>query len=192
MPSSQQTKQCFVQSMKQLLAHKPLEEISVGDIAAHSGMSRNTFYYHFQDKYDLVNWIFRTESAAFLAKAPTRDNWQDILRQLCRYFEENRAFYRNALAYTGQNSLREYLFDTFSGVVQQHLKSADSKMCIRDRDGPDEDGQTVFPFHKAGDRRRPGGDGGDDADGRGRGVNDVSQFCAGDVVTVRHLSLIHI
>lgn len=132
MPSSQQTKQCFVQSMKQLLAHKPLEEISVGDIAAHSGMSRNTFYYHFQDKYDLVNWIFRTESAAFLAKAPTRDNWQDILRQLCRYFEENRAFYRNALAYTGQNSLREYLFDTFSGVVQQHLKSADSSLAPED------------------------------------------------------------
>ena len=79
-----------------------------------------------------MNWIFRTESAAFLAKAPTRDNWQDILRGLCRYFEENRAFYRNALAYTGQNSLREYLFDTFSGVVQQHLKSADSSLAPED------------------------------------------------------------
>ena len=121
MPSSQQTKQLFADSMKQLMMKKPLEEISVGDIALQSGMSRTSFYYHFQDKYDLVTWIFRTESAAYLAQAPNRDNWQEILRGLCRYFRENRAFYCNAMSYNGQNSLREYLFDTFSGVVQQHL-----------------------------------------------------------------------
>ena len=62
-----------------------------------------------------------SESAAYLAQAPNRDNWQEILRGLCRYFRENRAFYCNAMSYNGQNSLREYLFDTFSGVVQQHL-----------------------------------------------------------------------
>ena len=109
MPSSQQTKQLFADSMKQLMMKKPLEEISVGDIALQSGMSRNSFYYHFQDKYDLVTWIFRTESAAYLAQAPNRDNWQEILRGLCRYFRENRAFYCNAMSYNGQNSLREYL-----------------------------------------------------------------------------------
>ena len=49
MPSSQQTKQLFADSMKQLMMKKPLEEISVGDIALQSGMSRNSFYYHFQD-----------------------------------------------------------------------------------------------------------------------------------------------
>ncbi|WP_367924616.1 TetR/AcrR family transcriptional regulator C-terminal domain-containing protein [uncultured Ruthenibacterium sp.] len=111
------------------MTKKSLEAISVGDIAAQSGMSRNAFYYHFQDKYDLVNWIFRTESAGFLAQAPDRENWQGILRALCEYFRENRAFYCNALSYTGQNSLREYLFDTFSGVVQQHL------LDVKDQEG---------------------------------------------------------
>ena len=71
-----------------------------------------------------MTWIFRTESAAYLAQAPNRDNWQEILRGLCRYFRENRAFYCNAMSYNGQNSLREYLFDTFSGVVQQHCWTA--------------------------------------------------------------------
>ena len=94
---TQFTSKAIEESFIRLLNERPLDKITIKDIVDDCGISRNTFYYHFQDKYDLVNWIFRTESAAFLAKAPTRDNWQDILRGLCRYFEENRAFYRNAL-----------------------------------------------------------------------------------------------
>ena len=39
------------------------EQISVGLIARHCHISRNTFYYHFKDKYDIISWIFYREVA---------------------------------------------------------------------------------------------------------------------------------
>lgn len=121
MPSSQYTKKIFAQSLKELMEKMPFEAISVGDIAANCEMSRNTFYYHFRDKYELVNWIFRTESAQYFSVTPNLENWSGLIHGLCDYFRANRAFYSNALAYNGQNSLRDYLFDTIKGITAQHL-----------------------------------------------------------------------
>ena len=53
-----QTRYIFAQSLKDLLVHQPLDKLTVTDIVKHSGMTRQTFYRHFQDKYDLVNWYF--------------------------------------------------------------------------------------------------------------------------------------
>ena len=55
MPRSNQTKQLLAQSLQELMATTPLEKISVNDIVDHANVGRNTFYYHFEDKYDLVN-----------------------------------------------------------------------------------------------------------------------------------------
>ena len=58
MPRSNQTKRLLAQSLMDLMMTTPLEKISVNDIVDHAGVGRNTFYYHFEDKYDLVNWYF--------------------------------------------------------------------------------------------------------------------------------------
>ena len=48
---SQLTKRALEQSLKNLLAYKPLTKITVGDIADDCGINRMTFYYHFKDIY---------------------------------------------------------------------------------------------------------------------------------------------
>ena len=44
----------IAQGVKQLLQTTDFEDLSVGEIAKHCGISRNTFYYHFKDKYDII------------------------------------------------------------------------------------------------------------------------------------------
>lgn len=61
MPDSSITKRALAAALKQLMSEKPLQKISVGDICETCSMNRKSFYYHFKDKYDLVNWIFYTE-----------------------------------------------------------------------------------------------------------------------------------
>lgn len=102
----------------------PLEKISVNDIVEHAGVGRNTFYYHFADKYDLVNWCFQKGIMQFLTENPTPGNWQTIASQLEQYFRENQAFYTNALSYTGQNNLRDYIQEFLCGVLVQRLREA--------------------------------------------------------------------
>lgn len=123
MPGASRTKQILADSLKDLMRTMPLEKISVSDIVEHADIGRNTFYYHFQDKFDLVNWVFQTESTRFFAERATTENWISALESIEDYLQQNREFYCNALAYDGQNSLRSYLFDTVSDLVVQQVRA---------------------------------------------------------------------
>ena len=113
------TKQVLAYSMKDLMSRQPLSKITVGDVCASCGMNRKSFYYHFQDKYDLVAWIFRGELAAESENAETLPG---MLAALCRTLEKNVPFYRAALKEGGQNSLREYIAAELRPMVQQALR----------------------------------------------------------------------
>ncbi len=54
---SQTTKRALEASLKKLLLQKPLNKITINDITEDCGVNRMTFYYHFKDIYDLVDWI---------------------------------------------------------------------------------------------------------------------------------------
>lgn len=109
MSESNQTKYALADSIKELMRHTPLAKISVGDIVSHCGLNRQTFYYHFKDKYDLVNWIFYTEAVDRIKRFSTQDHWVEGFCDLCCHMRESREFYMNALSTTGQNSFPEYL-----------------------------------------------------------------------------------
>ena len=121
MPKTSQTKLLLAQSLQQLMLTMPLERISVNDSVEKAGVGRNTFYYHFADKYDLVTWYFQTGVTPFLFEHTKYGSWQDILLGLEEYFRQNKVFYQNALAYTGQNSLSEYIYDFMQKYNRQRL-----------------------------------------------------------------------
>ena len=50
------TKHALEESLKRLLLKKPLTKITINDLTTDCGISRMTFYYHFKDIYDLVEW----------------------------------------------------------------------------------------------------------------------------------------
>jgi len=114
---SQITKRVLAEAMKSLMAQVPLAKISVGDIAERCGVNRQTFYYHFKDKYDLVNWIFYTDTIQYIGVLTHKDTWAGALEQLCLYMQANKRFYMNALSTTGQNSFPEYLTQYFHDLA---------------------------------------------------------------------------
>ena len=62
MPTSKLTKRALAASITTLLEKKPLDRITIKDITDECGVTRNTFYYHFQDVYDLLSYIFREQA----------------------------------------------------------------------------------------------------------------------------------
>lgn len=79
------------------------------------GMNRKSFYYHFCDKYDLVNWIFDTEFSEIRNRPDHIANFEEI----CEYFYSDREFYRSALQITGQNSFRDYFRMQINPVLEE-------------------------------------------------------------------------
>ena len=122
MPRSNQTKHLLAESLQELMVTTPLEKISVNDIVDHAGVGRNTFYYHFEDKYDLVNWYFQSVITRFLVERSAYSSWDSLLAALEAYFLENRVFYCNALAYNGQNSLQQYMFEYLCSIFAQNAR----------------------------------------------------------------------
>ena len=120
MSESSITKRALAASIKDLMNSQPLQKITVSDICGLCGMSRKGFYYHFKDKYDLVNWIFYTEFVVPLQDRHYSTAW-DFLEDMCRYFFDNRIFYINAFQQEGQNSFTEYYSEIMRPLTETYL-----------------------------------------------------------------------
>jgi probable dihydroxyacetone kinase regulator len=105
------TKKALANSLKEITKTKSLSKISIKDIVDGCGLNRQTFYYHFKDKFDLVNWVYCTESNECIANNRYYNNWTLGMLKMLNYFIENKSFYTNILKTKGQNSFSEYLFD---------------------------------------------------------------------------------
>ncbi|MBQ2712467.1 MAG: TetR/AcrR family transcriptional regulator C-terminal domain-containing protein [Clostridia bacterium] len=105
------TKKAIVQQFKQLMQEKPFEKISVSDITTRCGINRLTFYYYFQDKYELVNYIYYTEvHLSMLENFHALEDWSPCFCQLLTSILKEKAFYRNAFAVKGENVFTDYIF----------------------------------------------------------------------------------
>jgi len=120
MADSNITKKALANALKELMREKAFEKISVGDICERCDMNRKSFYYHFKDKYDLVNWIFDTEFISVMRNKAEEETWE-WYTEICKYFYDNKAFYRKALRITGQNSFSEHFRDVMFSIISKRF-----------------------------------------------------------------------
>lgn len=122
MADSNITKRALSQSLKELLQTQSFDKISVGNICEKCGMNRKSFYYHFKDKYELVNWIFFTDFIPVVRKKEEKDITNiELLEEICTYFYENRSFYQKIFIIEGQNSFTDYFSDILKAIVSEDI-----------------------------------------------------------------------
>lgn len=126
MSDSQITKRALAESMKELMLERPMNKINIGDIVKRCNMNRQSFYYHFKDKYDLVNWIYYTEFIVNIKDDISMSSW-DWLENICEFFFENKVFYTNAFKVTGQNSFSEYFIEVIHPILILYLNNVFQK-----------------------------------------------------------------
>ncbi|MEH7248174.1 TetR/AcrR family transcriptional regulator C-terminal domain-containing protein [Neobacillus niacini] len=102
------TKQIFADTLTNLLKTIPFNRITVQRITDTCGASRQSFYYHFKDKYDLVTWIYKTDSDRIVNTSPTA-SWWEIISAILEVMEQKRSFYVKIFREEGQNNLIDYL-----------------------------------------------------------------------------------
>ena len=137
------TKQALAVALKELILTMPFEKISIRDIVERCGVNRQTFYYHFQDKYELMNWIGEQDALpAFHTGQPASfDNWVQGLERFCMLMQEKKGFYQRALKTVGQNAFPAFLQQL---IIRFSLESIYS-IC-EDREIDEEKCQFVVEF----------------------------------------------
>ncbi len=121
MADSNITKRVLAMALKTAMESQPFSKITVGDICGMCGMNRKSFYYHFKDKYELVNWIYYTEFIEVIRRKHYESEWE-LAEDLCRYLYENRDFYRKTLKIEGQTSFTEHFEEVMSFFLMGTLK----------------------------------------------------------------------
>ena len=131
---AQTTKRALEASLKKLLLRKPLNKITISDITEDCGVNRMTFYYHFKDIYDLVEWACIESATRALAGQKTYDTWQQGFLQIFEAVLDNKPFILNVYHSVSREQVEIYLYkltyDLLIGVVEE--KSAG--MNVREED----------------------------------------------------------
>jgi len=76
------TKEALAQSLIKYLNRTTLDKITINDIAKDSNFNRHTFYYHFRDVHDLLEWIFIQETEKMINWSNTAEKWEDTYRMV--------------------------------------------------------------------------------------------------------------
>ena len=126
---SQVTKRALAASLIKLLSQKPLDKVTVKDIIEDCGVNRQTFYYHFKDIYDLVEWSCVEDGTKALQGKKTYDSWTEGLTQIFEAVLENKPFIMNVYRNVDRERMERYLYhltyDLIVGVVQEKSKDLD-------------------------------------------------------------------
>ena len=101
------TKQKIARSLRQMMRERPLSKITVQDLMESAQMKRQSFYYHFQDIYDVLGWICEQQLGVPLREDPEMDFEEWCLR-LIGLMEEDRAFYRRVLLAGNPEIVRDF------------------------------------------------------------------------------------
>mgnify|MGYP004696447651 FL=1 len=131
---SQVTKRALEQSLKNLLLKKPLTKITVGDITEDCGINRMTFYYHFKDIYDLVEWSCMEDARRALEEKKTYDTWQEGLLQIFEAVLENRPFIMNVYRCVHREQVERYLKPPVDKLVLGVINEEPDAARVRDED----------------------------------------------------------
>ncbi len=94
---SHKTKMKMALALKELMNTTSFDKITVSDITEKSGIHRQTFYYHFQDRYELLEWYINKELVEPFIDDFTFDNMYDKFRELLETMNESKRFYQNAM-----------------------------------------------------------------------------------------------
>ena len=103
------TKHVLADALKQMMEVKPIAKITVKDLVEICNVNRQTFYYHFDDVYDLLEWVFEEYANRVLPKEVIYEQWQDDVLIFFKYLNDNASFAMNVYHSDSRLYMLKYL-----------------------------------------------------------------------------------
>ncbi len=119
------SEEIFAETLLELSREMPLDKITVKRIVEESGLSLQTFYNHFKDKYELVLWIHKSEGDRTMAQMGSRGyGYDEMIMDNIRFYMDHREFMKNAMENThGKDSYAEMAINNAYRVWTQYIIS---------------------------------------------------------------------
>lgn len=126
--AGEKVKYRLADAMKSCMKKAPVEKITVKEITEECGVTRQTFYRNFQDKYDLINWYFDKiliESFAHMGEGKTV---YEALVNKFHYIQEEKLFFKAAFKNDDQNCLRDHDFELIREFYKKQIEEKSGRV----------------------------------------------------------------
>lgn len=124
---SLETKKALAASLKNVMKQKPFSKITVKEIVEDCGVNRNTFYYHFDDIYALLRWMFKEEAIEVVKHFDLLVDYEDAIRFIMDYVDENDYIISCAYDSIGQDEMKRFFRSDFISIISELINRADEK-----------------------------------------------------------------
>ena len=111
----------LAESLKELAITKPIDKITIKEITDKAGVIRATFYNHFQDKYELLEWITVNELFAPVDPLLATGMLKECVTFILTTMEKEKEFYKRAAQFEGQNSFNEIFNRCVANAVLKYI-----------------------------------------------------------------------
>lgn len=107
------TKKTLAASLKKAMEKKPLPKITVSEMIADCGFNRKTFYYHFEDIYDLLKWMLEQEAIEVVKQMNLTAKYEEAILFVMDYIDENETILKNIYYSLGRDELARFFHADF-------------------------------------------------------------------------------
>ncbi|MGI6176527.1 MAG: TetR/AcrR family transcriptional regulator C-terminal domain-containing protein [Christensenellales bacterium] len=136
-------KMAIVHTFVELLDKKPLSKITVTEIIEACEISRNTFYYYFQDIYDLVDYLFSKEIEKLHETTATSDTLSDECEIVLDLLIKNKRALKHIYESIKKDQIELYLFKALDKAMLDFIKKQ-----FQDTEVSEEDIHFLARYHK--------------------------------------------
>ena len=144
---SEQTKRELAAALKEAMAQKPLDKITISELTSICNMRRQSFYYHFEDIYDLLRWMFENEAISLLRQQEGALLWKEGLLQLFHYLEENRTVCLCALRSMGHDHIKRFFEADIYAIIHLTIEQLADEIGVRSHLDSFMDVETLTHFY---------------------------------------------
>lgn len=123
--TSMNTKKIIAESLKKAMLKKPLSRITVSEIIRDCGINRKTFYYHFEDIYALLKWMFEQEAIEVVKNFDLCVDYEEAIGFVMDYVEENDHIISCAYDSMGRDEMKRFFYSDFIAVTSSIIDNSE-------------------------------------------------------------------
>ena len=122
MKKGELTKRNIANAFKSLMETNDFESITITDITNECDLNRLTFYYHFNDKSDLLSWIFYDDIIRPVKENISAENWRERLMMVLSEMYKRKDFYKEIVTYD-RLDVWKYMFEAAGDIMRETVKA---------------------------------------------------------------------
>ena len=128
------TKKALLVAFGELLEEKPFNKITITDITEKCGLNRMTFYYHFDNIYELMIWGLEMQMREVSHDYINYENWKTGYLKVFYFALERKVYIKKIFQTIEQENLEHYLNKIAERMVLAVIEDKDRERQLSEDD----------------------------------------------------------